>query len=85
MAAAKKVARKKSRKRGRLRRFLRLSPEIRDYRMWAHDFDTIIHGLALNPSSLALTPSEFVLRAVDIANEMRAAQEPRRPKGYDRW
>ena len=83
MAAAKKVARKKSRKRGRLRRFL--SPEIRDYDMWSHDFDTIIHGLALNPSSLALTPSEFVLRAVDIANEMRAAQEPRRPKGYDRW
>lgn len=86
MAAAKKKKRRVLKKHYRYRRrHVPRSDEERRYRMWSHDFDTLIHGLARNPAALKLTPAQFVARAAHTAHEMQKLQDVNRPPGVEPW
>lgn len=63
----------------------RFTPEQQDYQTWLHDFDTALHGILESPTQAEYTPAQLAQRCADIADAIRAVQEPRRPQGWTRW
>lgn len=80
------TAKPKKRVRRTLRRVPRyrrrfFTPVERDWRMWNHDFDTILHEFVKNPAVNKLDPKKLVARAAAFADAMAEVQRARRPKG----
>lgn len=65
------------------RRRLYANPAERRWRMWDHDFDTLMHGLARNPAAMAMAPEAVVDFASKVADAMSVEQDKRNPKRFD--
>ena len=72
-------------KRRRVRRMRRFNPNERRWRMWDHDFDTMIHGLARNPGVISMKPEQVVKFAAECADAMSATQDARNPKRFESY
>lgn len=59
------------------------TPAGRDWIMWNHDFDTILHELVKNPQLADVAAVDVVERAVQFADAIRKVQTERRPAGVD--
>jgi DNA-binding GntR family transcriptional regulator len=89
-AAAEPIAEeapaKLKRKKGRMLRLRHApSPEERRWRMWDHDFDALMHGLAQNPAALSLTPEQIVHWAAKTADAMNEEQDKRNPRRFENF
>lgn len=89
MAAKKKKPEKKRKRHRRLvrvrfRRFAG-SPVEREWYVFNHDLDVILHELVKNPALASIKPAAIVKRAEDFVDALHALQAKRRPKGvaYD--
>ena len=81
MAAKKK---KRGRPRTRVRQRLRKHPpELRAWRTWVHDVDTLLHAMVLNPSLNTEPPEAIVARAEAFADAIHKLHERRRPEGIE--
>jgi hypothetical protein len=55
----------------------------RAWRIWSHDFDTILHELVKNPAFARMTPKKLIARAEMVADAYKAMQDRRRPAGVE--
>jgi hypothetical protein len=84
VAAAKKTKGKKrrivvrlARSRMRMRRFG--SPEERAWRLYLHDFDTLLHELVRNTALADLDPKAIIAKCEAFADAYTAMKDRRRP------
>jgi hypothetical protein len=80
----RKKRRRRTRSRYRRRgRFFDEPVAQRAWRIWSHDFDTILHELVKNPAFARMTPKKLIARAEAVADAYKAMQDRRRPEGVE--